>query len=104
MMSETDNGFEACSDEFRPKSLGLPPGGEPRHQPSDFLRVAQTADLIAELTVPGNPGTTSSKLSDTGNPVSVVRGGLKQGTYVCKELVYAYAMRACLAKLTDPQR
>lgn len=61
-------------------------GGEKRHQPSDWLRLAQTQELIDEIaSVPGIPGT------DTGNPVSVVRGGLQQGTYVCRELVYAYA-------------
>ena len=38
--------------------------------------------LIAEIAREG----------DTGNPVSVVKGGVKQGTYVAKELVYAYAM------------
>lgn len=58
-------------------------GGEKRHQPSDFLRIAHVAELIAELTVPGIPGTP---------PVESIRGGLNQGTYVCKELVYAYAM------------
>lgn len=59
-------------------------GGEKRHQPSDFLRATQTAELIAELGTPGNPG--------VGSTVSVVNGGNARGTYVCKELVYAYAM------------
>lgn len=30
-------------------------GGEKRHQPSDFLRTQQTADLVAELDDPGTP-------------------------------------------------
>ncbi|QMV33004.1 hypothetical protein 3Fb_00001 [Ralstonia phage Eline] len=58
-------------------------GGEKRHQPSDFLRTQQASDLVAELTVPGIPGTP---------PVETLRGGISQGTFVVKELVYAYAM------------
>lgn len=58
-------------------------GGEKRQQPSDFLRTQQAADLVVELTVPGIPGTP---------PVESIRGGVSQGTYVVKELVYAYAM------------
>lgn len=54
-------------------------GGEKRHGPSYWMESQQTKDLIAEL-------------GDTENPVSVVRGGIQQGTYVAKELVYAYAM------------
>lgn len=54
-------------------------GGERKHGPSHWLANAQTQDLVAEL-------------ADTGNPVSVVKGGVQQGTYVCKELVYGYAM------------
>lgn len=54
-------------------------GGEKRHGPGYWMESQQTKDLIAEL-------------ADTGNPVSVIRGGRNQGTYVVKELVYAYAM------------
>ena len=54
-------------------------GGERRNDPHDWLRLKQTAELIQEL-------------SDTGIPVTTIRGGKVQGTYVCKELVYAYAM------------
>lgn len=64
---------------FRLNDLHLASGGEKRHGPSYWMDSQQTEDLIAEL-------------GDTGKPVSVVRGGAKQGTYVCKELVYAYAM------------
>lgn len=58
-------------------------GAEKRHSVSYWLANQQTKDLIAEI---------AQEIGDTGNPVSVVKGGLKQGTYVCKELVYAYAM------------
>ncbi len=54
-------------------------GGERRHGPSLWLTNQQTQGLIAEL-------------SDTGNPVSSRRSGSGRGTYVVKELVYAYAM------------
>jgi phage antirepressor YoqD-like protein len=54
-------------------------GGEKRHGPSYWLAAQQTQELIDELT-------------DTGIPVSIQRGGTDQGTYVAKELVYAYAM------------
>lgn len=54
-------------------------GGEQRHQPRYWLANQQTQDLIAEL-------------GDSGNPLSVQKGGSEQGTFVAKELVYAYAM------------
>lgn len=58
-------------------------GNEARHQPAQFLRLDQTGALVTEL---------GAELGDMGNPISVIRGGQAQGTYVCKELVYAYAM------------
>jgi hypothetical protein len=68
-------------------------GGEKRHQPSDWLRLQQTKDLIAEIEkdVPGIPGT---KKDEAGIPASktITGRGKAQGTYVVKELVYAYAM------------
>lgn len=54
-------------------------GGERRHAPSLWLENQQAKELAQEL-------------SDTGIPVSVTKGGSKQGTFVCRELVYAYAM------------
>lgn len=58
-------------------------GGDKRHQPSDWLRLQQTSELMVELTDPGNPGSV---------PVTTQKGGHEQGTFVCRELVYAYAM------------
>ncbi|MFB8828338.1 KilA-N domain-containing protein [Azotobacter sp. CWF10] len=53
-------------------------GGEKRHGPSYWLANQQTKELVSEL-------------ETTGNPV-VTLEGRNGGTYVCKELVYAYAM------------
>ncbi len=58
-------------------------GGERKHGPSLWLENQQTKELIAELAL---------EMGDTGFPVSVIRGGAEQGSYGCKELVYAYAM------------
>lgn len=52
-------------------------GGEDRHQPANFLRNQQTIDLIGILK------------SEESSPI-VSKQGL--GTFVCRELVYAYAM------------
>jgi hypothetical protein len=55
-------------------------GGESKNKPQYFMMNKRTKDLIAVC-------------SDDGIPSSVViKGGENQGTYVCKELVYAYAM------------
>ncbi|MDO5653623.1 MAG: KilA-N domain-containing protein [Brachymonas sp.] len=60
-------------------------GGEKRHQPSDFLRLTQTQELIEEI----NSG--DSRNSITENlAVKTIRGG-RGGTYVVKELAIAYA-------------
>ena len=68
-------------------------GGKEKHRPTFFLRNQETKDLINEL---------ESEISDVRKCTSpnsqvmrVVKGGdsqAKQGTYVCKELVYRYAM------------
>lgn len=57
-------------------------GGEQKDQPRYFLENKQTQDLVQALVDSGIP------LS----PVEVVRGGLNQGTYAVKQIVYAYAM------------
>jgi hypothetical protein len=65
-------------------------GGEKRHQPSNWLRADQTKELIDEMkseAVPQIRGT------EENQPVVTYQGGSGlQGTFVCKELVYAYAM------------
>ncbi|ASG87567.1 KilA-N domain-containing protein [Salmonella enterica] len=57
-------------------------GNERRHEPSLWLNLQQTKELIEEILNTGNP---------VFNP-AVTRRGRAGGTYVCKELVYSYAM------------
>ena len=56
-------------------------GGEPKHKPAEWLRYSTAKDLIDELKV-GNP---------TLCPLATAMGRFG-GTFVVKELVYAYAM------------
>ncbi|HCL5287281.1 TPA: KilA-N domain-containing protein [Salmonella enterica] len=59
-------------------------GGEKRHQPSNWSSLAQTHELIVEiLSAPDITGAA---------PLVTVAGGNNQGTFVCKDLVYSYAM------------
>lgn len=57
-------------------------GGNRRHLPSRWMENLQTQELIAEIQGQG---------TETGIPVSLVRGGPAQGTWVCDDLVIAYA-------------
>lgn len=61
-------------------------GGENRHRPSMWLENQQTQELVEEIAKAGIPAL------EQNQPVSVIKGGSSPGTYVCKELVYAYAM------------
>lgn len=57
-------------------------GGEAKHEPYQFMRNDQTQALVAELC------SADSRII----PTKIVRGrGKQQGTYVCRELVIAYA-------------
>lgn len=57
-------------------------GNERRHEPKNWLNIQQTKELIDEITNTG---------ISVFSPIESKRG-CKGGTYVCKELVYAYAM------------
>jgi hypothetical protein len=57
-------------------------GAESRHQPALFLRRPETTELIAEI---------SNSTPAQNSPVQS-KAGRYGGTFVCKELVYAYAM------------
>lgn len=54
-------------------------GGEPKHRPGEWLKSGPTSQLISEI--------------ESANVIAVSTVmGRSGGTYVCKELVYAYAM------------
>ncbi|MCJ0828704.1 KilA-N domain-containing protein [Acinetobacter sp. NIPH1876] len=67
-----------------------------KHKPSNFLRNQQTQDLIVEVESFSNMRSSEddrcSNLSIGQKAINVIKGGEKQGAYVVKELVYAYAM------------
>ena len=68
-------------------------GKADKHRPTFFLRNQETKDLITEL----KEETADVRKCTSGNAqvIRVVKGGNDrslQGTYVCKELVYRYAM------------
>lgn len=61
-------------------------GGEDKHQPSYFMRLDSTKALIEEIS---NEIKQSAEMQSA---FEIINGGNNRGTYVCKELVYAYAM------------
>lgn len=65
-------------------------GGLKRHQPSDWLRIQQTQDLIAELTHSGN--SRNEEIQQLSPVVTLKGGNGKTGTFAVRELIYAYAM------------
>ncbi|WP_445406181.1 KilA-N domain-containing protein [Acinetobacter seifertii] len=68
-------------------------GHNQKHQPAFFLRNQQTKDLIAEIEESANLQTLSeSHSANLHSAVKVINGGDNRGTYVVKEIVYAYAM------------
>lgn len=62
-------------------------GGESKHQPSFFLRLDSTKALIQEIS---NENNQSADVQS--GVIEIINGGDNRGSYVCKELVYAYAM------------
>lgn len=74
----TINGLYSLND------LHKASGNKPSHKPSNFLRLDTTKDLTIEIEQENN------SFSDVRSKAIAVKNGV--GTFVCKELVYAYAM------------
>lgn len=109
--------FSICSHTVRQDEAGRyclndlhkAAGGEKRHQPANFLRTNHVkelaAEILAEPPVPHFRATEQNQAltaalpvphfrgTEQNQPLMTYQGGDgRQGTYVCKELVYAYAM------------
>lgn len=79
-ISQDKNGFFSLND------LHKVSGGASKHQPSNFMRNAETQELIKEI---------EFEKSNSSNLMSIAyttTEGKKGGTFVCRELVYRYAM------------
>ncbi|MCH2057885.1 MAG: KilA-N domain-containing protein [Thalassotalea sp.] len=57
-------------------------GSDKKNAPFRFIRLEQAQELIEEI----------ERSPDVVIGCKVIKGGSQQGTWVCKELVYAYAM------------
>lgn len=84
---QDENGRYSLNDLFRAS------GGIRHHRPSKWMANKQTRSLIDELVSETEFGPRAGPNSGL-DPVNVIWGGdtKLQGTYVVKELVYAYAM------------
>lgn len=60
-------------------------GSAQKDRPGYFLARKETKELVSELA-------SESKVGIPALPLEVIHGGPQRGTYVVKELVYAYAM------------
>lgn len=70
---------------FHLNDLHIASGGLDKNKPSNFLRQDQIQALVAEIE-------RCSDMSNGVNAIESIRGGLNQGTYAVKQIVYAYAM------------
>lgn len=91
MINETqitigNNLIKLHGDFYSLNDLHKAAGGEDKHKPSNFLRLDSTKALIEEISNKINHST------EVQSAFEVINGGEDRGTYVCKELVYAYAM------------
>ena len=86
----TSNTLTICSTSIRQDEVGRyclndlhkASGGLPSQRANYWLSNQQTQELIVEVGGAGFPA----------GPLNIVNDGFNNGTYVCEELVYAYAM------------
>lgn len=77
---------QTATNQYCINDLHKAAGSLSKNQPSKFLLLDSTKELIQEINKTGN------LVLEQNQAVKVINGGNQQGTYVAKELVYAYAM------------
>jgi len=86
---------------YRINDLHQAAGGEERHKPANWLRSQQAIELVEEIRKPLISLTAHIRALEQNQqltekpilePIAVINGGSEPGTFVSKELVYAYAM------------
>lgn len=89
MLMIADNQVRMIDGLYSLNDLHRASGGSKKHQASNFMRLESTKALIDEIE-------RSSDVSNGANLIAykVIQGGHseQQGTFVCRELVYSYAM------------
>lgn len=82
----SDNAIKQRKGLYCLNDLHKASGSNPKHKPLNFLRKESTQGLIQAIENIHFSNMRSEKV------IITINGGNEQGTYVCKELVYAYAM------------
>lgn len=87
MMTIANNTVHTANGLYSLNDLHKASGGQNKHSPFRFMRLNSTKALIAEIE-------RSPEMVNEGKAMLVIQGGKSkgQGTWVCKELIYAYAM------------
>lgn len=90
-----DNAIRVIDGLYSLNDLHKAAGGENKDRPKYFLENQKTQELILELEggIPPSKDLSCADLHTLNEPIKTIQGkGKEQGTYVCRELVYAYAM------------
>lgn len=77
---------QTAANQYCINDLHKAAGALSKDKPSKFLLLDSTKELIQEINKDRN------LVLEQNQAVKVIHGGNQQGTYVAKELVYAYAM------------
>lgn len=85
-----DNAIRVIDGLYSLNDLHKASGGEEKNKPKFWLENKQTQELVQELRKGGIPPFIGAN-SHLSMPIKIVKGA-QGGTYVCRELVYAYAM------------